>query len=84
MRRVIVHIDSLVLKGFRHEDRYDIAEGLRQELSHLLAGPDVARHLVSRGDSAQLETGGVRIAPGARPSGIGAQAARGIAREIES
>ena len=84
MKRLIVHIDRLVLKGFRHEDRYALAEGLQQELSRLLAEPGVARHLVSRGDSAQLEAGGVRVPPGARPSGIGAQAARDIAEEIKS
>ena len=32
MKRVVVHIDRLVLKGFRHEDRHDIAVGLQAEL----------------------------------------------------
>ena len=84
MKRVIVHIDSLVLKGFRHEDRYALAEGLQRELSRLFAEPGVARHLVSRGDSAKVEAGGVRVAPGALPSWIGAQAAHSIAQEIKS
>ena len=79
-----MHINSLVLKGFQHEDRLDIAEGLRQELSRLFAEPGVAQHLVSRGDSALLKAGGVHIASGAQPSWIGTQAARGIAEGIKS
>ncbi len=28
MKKVILHIDRLVLKGFRNEDRHAIAEGM--------------------------------------------------------
>jgi DNA polymerase III delta prime subunit len=48
MKRVVLHIDSLVLKGFRHEDRHGIAEGLQQELSRLFADPQAAQQLTAR------------------------------------
>jgi hypothetical protein len=85
MKRVIVHIDRLVLKGFRYEDRHSLSEGLREELSRLLlAEPNAAAHFVSRGNLPRLKVDGVRIEPAAKPSAIGAQVARGIAREIKS
>jgi len=84
MTRVVMHIDRLVLKGFRHEDRHAIAEALREELGRQFAEPDAARHLVSRGDLPQLKVGGVRIASNTKPSQVGAQAAQGIAREVKS
>lgn len=60
MKRVILYIDRLVLKGFWHEDWHDHSEDLREALTRAFAGPD------------------------AKPSGIGAQAARNIIREIKS
>ena len=84
MRRVFVHIDRLVLKGFRHEDRHALAEGLRGELGRQFAEPDALWHLVSRGDVSRLDVGEVRIESEAKPSRVGAQAARGIARGIKS
>lgn len=80
MSRVIVHIDTLVLKGFRHEDRHALAEGLREELGRQFAEPEASRHLVSRGDVWQLRSGGVRVEHGVKPAAVGAQVARGIAQ----
>ena len=43
MRRVIVNIDSLVLKGFRYEDRHAIAAAVERG-----ADPDVDRRQEQR------------------------------------
>jgi hypothetical protein len=83
MKRVILHIDRLVLKGFRHEDRYAVAEALREELGRQLSSPDAVQQLASAGDSWRLNVGEVRVAVGAKPSEVGAFTARGIAREIK-
>lgn len=82
MKRVIVHIDTLVLKGFRHEDRHALAEGLRQELGRLFAEPDASRHLDAQDGVSRLKIGAVRIGLGAKPAAVGVQAAQGIARGI--
>jgi hypothetical protein len=37
MKRVVVHVDRLLLKGFRHEDRHTIAVGLQRELGRVFA-----------------------------------------------
>ena len=83
MKRVVVHIDRLVLRGFRPEDRHAIAAGLQQELSHLLADPQAAQGLKGLGDISRLQVGGVHIAQGSKPQRVGAQVARGIGKEFK-
>ena len=83
MKRVVVHIDSLVLKGFRHEDRHAIAMGLQQELSRLLADPQAAQGLTGLGDISRLQVGSLHIEHGAKPQRIGAQVAQGIGKEFK-
>lgn len=84
MTRVVVHIDSLVLKGFAHQDRQALADGLRQELARLFAEPGAARQLAGRADVGCLTVSGVRVGPNTVPANVGTLAARGIAREIKS
>ena len=84
MKRVIMHIERLVLKGFRHEDRHAIAEGLREELGRLIAQTGEAPNFESKGSLDRLKVSGVRIGAEAKPGDVGYQAARGIAREIRS
>jgi hypothetical protein len=84
MKRVIVHIDRLVLNGFPRADRHAIAEGLREELGRLIAQPGDASNFESNGNLDRLKVSGVRIGAQAKPGDVGNQAARGIAREIRS
>jgi hypothetical protein len=83
MKRVIVHIDRLVLNGFNSEDRHAISAGLQQELSSLLAHPQAVQGLASPGDIARLKPGRIRIAPGSEPQRVGAQVAQGIGKELK-
>ncbi|MGP1680422.1 MAG: hypothetical protein ACTS6J_25120 [Burkholderiales bacterium] len=84
MKRVIVHIDSLVLKGFRREDRHAIADGLQQELSRVLAEPQTVKHLSVLGDVPRLQVDGVQIAQGSKPQRIGEKVARGIGKGMKT
>ena len=83
MKRVIVHIDSLVLKGFNHEDRHAIAAGLQRELTQLFAQPQTAQTLTDRGDVSRLKIGNITINQGSKPQQVGVEAARGIAQEMK-
>jgi len=83
MKRVILHIDNLVLKGFRHEDRRGIATGLQHELSSLFADPQAVQQLTSGGDLSQLQVGSVSVGQGVKPHHIGQQVARGIGKGVE-
>jgi hypothetical protein len=78
MKRVKLHIESLALRGFRHEDRYEIAAGLEAELSRVLADPAALRSLTAGGDVARLALGRLPIAPGSKPREIGMVTAQGI------
>ena len=82
MKRVIVHIGGLTLKGFRYEDRHAVAEGLRERLGQHFADPDAVRHVASRGDVLELNVGKLCISSDAKPYEVGAQAGRGIGKEM--
>jgi hypothetical protein len=82
MRRVVVHIDRLVLNGFRDADPQAIGEGMRTELTRLLADPATGGRLASLGHVAGLHAGKIRLAPDARPRGLGISAGRAIAKGI--
>ena len=63
MRRVIVRIDTLVLKGFRHEERHAITRRLREQLMRTLSSHDVVKQLGSLGpeDAARRIGKGLRL-----------------------
>lgn len=82
MKRVTVHIDRLVLKGFRHEDRHAVAAGLQQELSRLLVDPQTVQGLTGLGDISRLQVGSVQIAQGSKLQRVGARVAQGIGKEF--
>ena len=82
MKRVVVHIDRLVLKGFRHEDRHAIAWGLQDELGRVFGDRETVSHLSAMEGVPQLRVGGVQIEHGSKPQRVGENVARGIGKEI--
>lgn len=84
MKRVIVHIDKLVLNGVARKDRHAFAQGLRNELSRVLAEPGSGERLAQRGDSAGLRVAGIRYGTRVKPARLGAQAGRAVAKGIKS
>jgi hypothetical protein len=83
MKRVVVHIDRLVLTGFRPEDRYAIASGLQAQLGSIFADRETLSGLQALGDVPRLKVGGVAIDQGARPQRVGENVAQGIGRELK-
>ena len=83
MKRVVVHIDRLVLKGFRHEERHAIAAGLEQELGRVFFDREVSL-LRAMGDVSRLQVGGVPVEHGSKPQRVGETVARGIGTELTS
>ncbi len=83
MKRVVLHIDSLVLKGFRHEDRHGIAEGLQNELAQLLSDPQSAQQLMVIGDVSRLRVGSIQIGQSSKPLHVGVKAARAIGKGMK-
>ena len=84
MKRIVLHIDNLILKGFRHEDRQSIADGLQQELTRLFADPQAIQQLTANGDVSRLRIGSVQVNQGVKPQHVGLQVAQSIDKGIKS
>lgn len=82
MKRVVVHIENLVLKGFRYEDRHRVAAALQVELTRVLAQPGAAERLTELGSARQLRLDNVNVGPNAIPQQIGSETARAIGRGL--
>lgn len=83
MKRVVVHIEHLVLKGFCPEDRHAIATGLEQELGRVFADRDAVSLLSAMGDVPRLQVGAVLMEKGSGPQRVGESVAQGIGKEIK-
>lgn len=82
MRRVIVTIDRLTLKGVRHEDRHAVAQGLQEQLTALFSEPGMAERLVGMGDVSRLRVDSISAADKAPPRQLGSDAADGIGKGV--
>ena len=81
-RSVRLHIDRLVLKGFRHEDRHAIAQGVQEQLTHLLSEPGIVQRLGNTGSIPRLRVGPVTIHAESKPQQVGKAAAEGIGKGL--
>lgn len=79
MKRVVVTIDRLVLKGFRYEDRHAIARGLQEQLAQLLSEPGMAERIDAIGSTSRLRLGTVRMSGDMQGQQIGQATGRAIA-----
>jgi len=82
MRRVVVNIDRLLLKGFRFEDRHAIAQGLQEQLSLLLAEPGIAQRLGEISSIPRLHVEPVSLATEVKPQQVGRAVADGIGKGL--
>jgi hypothetical protein len=82
VKRVVMHIDSLVLKGFRYGDRRAIAAALQDELVRVLAAPEKARQLVGLGSTPQVRIGNVNMGADSEPAKIGAAVGSAIGKGL--
>jgi hypothetical protein len=82
MRRVIVNIDSLVLRGFRHEDRHAISAALQDELAYVLAAPYAARQLTQLGSTPHMRIGNVDVGASAKPHQVGLATGNAVGKEL--
>jgi hypothetical protein len=82
MKRVVVHIDSLALKGFRYEDRYTIAAALQDELTRVLAAPEATQQVASLGSVPRLRLSSVNLAADTKPHQVGTATGRAVAKGL--
>jgi hypothetical protein len=72
-REIDVHIDELVLHGFKPANRWLIADALQQELRGLLAAKGVPSQWISSPE--RIEGGGISSASLTKPERTGAEIA---------
>jgi len=82
VRRIVVNVDSLVLKGFRHEDRHAVAAAVQDEIARTLAVPDGAARLAQLGSTPNLRIGNVNVAAGAKPKEVAAATGRAVGQGL--
>jgi hypothetical protein len=86
MKRVVLHIDRVVLSGCARGDKQALVEGLcqglREELARHYAQPEGASKLQRHSTLERLQAGRVTVATTAQPAAVGRQAGRGIARGL--
>jgi hypothetical protein len=82
MKRIVVHIDRLVLNGFAAENRDAVARGLQGELGRLLAEPSMAERLGTLGNVERVRTSNARVAHDAAPRVAGTSVARAIVNGV--
>jgi hypothetical protein len=85
---VALHIDELVLHGFRPADRYAIAAAIGRELDRMLGAEGLPAALVQgdRGvngiDAYRLDAGSFAVPHDAAPEAVGVQVARAVHRGL--
>jgi hypothetical protein len=84
MKKVVVHIDRLVLRGVGEEAGPGFAKALSDELRRRLAAPGAAKRLVARHQSTRIQAGSVRRSRRTSPLGVARGAARRIAGKLTS
>jgi hypothetical protein len=82
MKRVVVHVDRMVLNGFRNANANAIGEAMRGELARWLADPARGQRLASLGHVSRLDVGKVALTQDASPQRLGISAGRAIAKGI--
>ena len=80
MRRVVVHIDRLVLRGVARGDAAAVSAGLRAELQDRLGGDAAVAALARHQASEAVRAGTVRVPHGGGPEAVGRAAAGRIVR----
>lgn len=82
-KRVVLHIDQLVLNGFAQADRHAVATGLQRELARLLAEPEAMAAWSAQTGVPRLRAAPAPVAAGAAPLHVGTRAAQAIHRAMK-
>jgi hypothetical protein len=82
MKRVVLHIERVVLNGYAHADRHAIAEALREELTRHYADPAAVQGLQGRANVDRLNAGRVQLGAAAEPAAVGRHAAGAITKGL--
>lgn len=77
-KRLELHIEELVLKGFAPRERHALADAFERELAHLIAAGGLPLASAPDIDLRQVDAGCFRVATGRKAKTTGAQIARAV------
>lgn len=80
MRRIVLHIDCLTLRGFARSRAAAVSAGLRAELQSLLAADPAVDAMLAHQSARVLQAGEVRVTQGETPAAVGRATAGQIVR----
>jgi hypothetical protein len=83
MKKVIVHIDRLVLHGMEKRSGADLSEALRDELVRVLSGKGAFGRDLEGASVEQLSPGKLAVRQETGVQDVGVSVARAIARRIK-
>lgn len=81
---VELHIEELVLHGFRSGDRFHIGDALERELAQLLGKQGLPVLLQQQSFVDRLDAGTFKVTSGTKPRGIGTQLAQSLHQRLTS
>lgn len=84
MKRLVLHVERLVLNGFRPDEHAAFAESLRGELGRHLGQSEVASLLASRSNAARVVVPVLRVPAATKAARVGERVAHAIARGMQS
>ena len=82
MKRLVLHVDRLVLNGFRPDEHHALAESLRGELTRSLGRRETVR-LASRRNVARVAVPVLRVPAATKVARVGERVAHAIARGLK-
>jgi len=73
-----LHIEELILRGFRNEDRYRITAAVEAELSRLLAEQGITTPLEASLERSRIDGGTFKVAHDTPVEAVGTHIARNV------
>jgi len=77
-----LHIDELVLHGFRSSDRFGIGDAMERELARLISEQGVPTLLAQPSSRERLDAGTFKLAARAKPQMVGTQLAQSLHEQL--
>jgi hypothetical protein len=82
MRRIVLQIDRLVLRGFRAEERAGVGEGLQAEFARLFGDVSGFATVSTLRNVSYMSAGKVSLAREMKPQAVGSVTARAIFKKL--
>lgn len=84
MNNIELHIEQLVLHGFRPNDRYRIGKAVELELTRLFTEQGISYSMSKGGEFTYLDGGKFNVAPNSKTDTIGTKVAQSVYKNMSA